>query len=59
MSITGNDAIRTAILGQGPTAEEILGRADAEGIQFVNLQFTDVMGMVKSAASQGAKVVLP
>jgi len=48
MSITSNDAIRNAILGPSPSAEEILARVDAEGIQFINLQFTDVMGMVKS-----------
>jgi glutamine synthetase len=30
-----------------PTAAEVLQRAEAEGVQFVNLQFTDVMGIVK------------
>jgi glutamine synthetase len=48
MTQLSNDAIRTAILGQGPSAEDILGRVETEGIRFVNLQFTDVMGMVKS-----------
>lgn len=31
-----------------PTPEEVLGRAHAEGVEFVNLEFTDVMGIVKS-----------
>ena len=31
-----------------PTAEEVLARAEEEGVEFVNLQFTDVMGIVKS-----------
>ena len=30
-----------------PSPEEILRRAEEEGVQFVNLQFTDVMGIVK------------
>ncbi|MGA7671285.1 MAG: type I glutamate--ammonia ligase [Nitrolancea sp.] len=30
-----------------PGPEEILRRAEEEGVQFVNLQFTDVMGLVK------------
>src|SRR5262245_57920840 len=47
MSAT-NDALREAILGPSPSKEEILARVEAEGIQFVNLQFTDVMGIVKS-----------
>jgi glutamine synthetase len=39
---------RETILGLPPTKEEILSRVDADNIQFINLQFTDVMGMVKS-----------
>ena len=31
-----------------PTKEEILARVENDGIQFINLQFTDVMGIVKS-----------
>jgi glutamine synthetase len=31
-----------------PTAEEVLAHAEAEGVEFVNLQFSDVMGIVKS-----------
>src|SRR5215213_1751148 len=47
--MAANDAsFREAILGPSPSKEEILGRVEAEGIQFVNLQFTDVMGIVKS-----------
>lgn len=37
-----------AILGKSPTKEEVLARVEAEGIQFIDLQFTDVMGIVKS-----------
>jgi glutamine synthetase len=48
MTETQTDEIRRAILGDSPSAEEILARVDNEGIRFVNLQFTDVMGMVKS-----------
>ena len=40
--------IRETILGKAPSADEILARVEAEGIRFVNLQFSDVMGMVKS-----------
>ncbi|MBX5446424.1 MAG: glutamine synthetase [Sphaerobacter sp.] len=39
--------IRSAIT---PTAEEVLSRAEAAGVEFVNLQFTDVMGIVKSVS---------
>ena len=31
-----------------PTKDEILARVERDGIQFINLQFTDVMGIVKS-----------
>ncbi|MBX6341688.1 MAG: glutamine synthetase [Thermomicrobiaceae bacterium] len=31
-----------------PTPEEVLRYAEQEGVEFVNLQFTDVMGIVKS-----------
>ena len=31
-----------------PTKDEILARVENDGIQFINLQFTDVMGIVKS-----------
>jgi glutamine synthetase len=47
MSAT-SDNLREAILGPSPSKDEILARVEAEGIQFVNLQFTDVMGIVKS-----------
>jgi glutamine synthetase len=39
---------RTSLLGEGPAPEEIYARIAQEGVQFINLQFTDVMGMVKS-----------
>ncbi len=39
---------REHILGAAPSKDEILGRVEAEGVQFINLQFTDVMGIVKS-----------
>src|SRR3954453_13753100 len=48
MSTPDADAIRTAILGPSPSADEILARVENEGIQFINLQFSDVMGTVKS-----------
>ena len=39
---------REHILGPAPSKDEILARVEAEGVQFINLQFTDVMGIVKS-----------
>ncbi|HYO29063.1 MAG TPA: glutamine synthetase family protein [Thermomicrobiales bacterium] len=39
---------REAILGVSPSKEEILERAQRDGVEFVDLQFTDVMGLVKS-----------
>ena len=39
---------RDAILGTGRSKKDVLGQIQSEGIEFVNLQFTDVMGMVKS-----------
>ena len=39
---------RDAILGTSPSKEDILGKVDAEGVRFIDLQFTDVLGMVKS-----------
>ncbi len=39
---------RMRLLGQEPSPEEILHRIHAESVEFINLQFTDVMGMVKS-----------
>jgi glutamine synthetase len=38
----------TAEPAAAPTKEEILARVEEDGIQFINLQFTDVMGIVKS-----------
>lgn len=36
------------IVGKQPSKESILKRAEAEGVEFIDLQFTDVMGLVKS-----------
>ena len=41
-------AVREQLLGKEPTKDDILKQITDEGIEFVNLQFTDVMGMVKS-----------
>ncbi|MEA2525255.1 MAG: glutamine synthetase [Thermomicrobiales bacterium] len=46
--MVSKDKLREAILGPAPSKDEILARVEAEGIKFVNLQFTDVMGIVKS-----------
>ncbi len=43
-----NGVEREAILGPSPSKGEILGRVESEGVEFVDLQFTDVMGHVKS-----------
>ncbi len=47
MSASSAD-LRNLILGPSPSAEEVLTRLEEEGIKFVNLQFSDVMGIVKS-----------
>jgi len=39
---------REAILGSGPTPEEIYALIESAGVKFINLQFTDVLGIVKS-----------
>ena len=39
---------RETILGTGPSKQEILRRVEEEAVKFINLQFTDVMGIVKS-----------
>jgi len=36
------------IFGKQPTKDEILKRVKEDGVDFIDLQFTDVMGMVKS-----------
>jgi glutamine synthetase len=46
--MTTTDKLREAILGPAPSKDDILARVETEGILFVNLQFTDVMGIVKS-----------
>src|SRR5215216_5356552 len=54
MTAPTQDDIRSAIMGASPSAEEILARVDDENIKFVNLQFTDVMGIVKSVTIPSA-----
>ena len=44
----GQEQLRETILGSAPGKDEILAKVEAEGIQFINLQFSDVMGIVKS-----------
>jgi glutamine synthetase len=39
---------RVSLLGTSPAPEEIYAQMEREGVRFINLQFTDVMGMVKS-----------
>jgi glutamine synthetase len=44
-------AIDTAAIGRTtavPTAEEVMAKAQEAGVEFINLQFSDVMGIVKS-----------
>ncbi len=41
-------ATRMRLLGQEPSPEEVFARIKEENVEFINLQFTDVMGMVKS-----------
>lgn len=42
------EEIRLKLLGEGPTPESIYARIEEDGIEFINLQFTDVMGIVKN-----------
>ena len=44
----GSTKLQKQILGDSPSKEEILRRAKEDKIEFVDLQFTDVMGIVKS-----------
>jgi glutamine synthetase len=39
---------RETILGTPPSKDEVLAKIESEGVKFINLQFTDVMGIVKS-----------
>lgn len=39
---------RKTLLGEGPAPEAIYAQIEGEGVRFINLQFTDVMGIVKS-----------
>jgi glutamine synthetase len=45
---------RRMLLGEGPAPEEIYAKIEQEGVQFINLQFTDVMGIVKSVTIPAA-----
>src|SRR3954464_3394900 len=40
--------LRTAIMGPAPSRTDILDQIERDQIRFINLQFTDVMGIVKS-----------
>jgi glutamine synthetase len=44
----GSSKLHKQILGDSPSKREILNRVQEEGVEFVDLQFTDVMGHVKS-----------
>jgi glutamine synthetase len=44
----GSSRLHKQILGDSPSKREILNRVQEEGVEFVDLQFTDVMGHVKS-----------
>jgi glutamine synthetase len=46
--VTETVDLRAAILGPTPSREQVLDRIEAEQIRFINLQFSDVMGLVKS-----------
>ena len=43
-----NGTMRETILGASPSKDDILQQIETEQIEFINLQFTDVMGSVKS-----------
>ncbi len=45
---TSVEEVRLKLLGEGPTPESIYAQIEEQGIEFINLQFTDVMGMTKS-----------
>src|SRR5690606_34702531 len=42
------DDISKMILSESPDPETIYAQIEQEGVKFINLQFTDVMGIVKS-----------
>lgn len=44
----GSSALQQKILGESPSKAEILKKVKEDGVEFVDLQFTDVMGQVKS-----------
>ena len=44
----GASKLHKQILGDSPNKREVLSRVQEEGVEFIDLQFTDVMGHVKS-----------
>jgi glutamine synthetase len=44
----GSTELQQKILGDSPSKAEIMKRVEEDGVEFVDLQFTDVMGQVKS-----------
>ena len=50
----GSTKLHKQILGDSPSKQEILKRVEEEGVEFINLQFTDVMGIVKSVTIPSA-----
>ena len=48
VAISPSGIDRSSLLGNGPTPEEIYAIIEAEGVKFINLQFSDIMGIVKS-----------
>src|ERR687893_194481 len=44
----GSSKLHKQILGESPSKRDVLNRVQEEGVEFVDLQFTDVMGHVKS-----------
>src|SRR5918997_3451838 len=44
----GSSKLHKQILGDSPSKRDVLNRVQEEGVEFVDLQFTDVMGHVKS-----------
>lgn len=47
MGMTAEE-LRIKLLGEGPTPESIYQQIEEQGVEFINLQFTDVQGIVKN-----------
>lgn len=45
---TSVEELRVKLLGEGPDPQSVYDQIEAESVKFINLQFTDVMGIVKS-----------